>query len=171
MDLDNRPISPNTSVGRPDGSWSSSDGRRAKLLGTRRAPEERRRAPSRVMRGLESATSWCNARGIQRSNPTSEAWRASDLDPRPEIKSAKNLPNLLVSNVYEIRPGKARATFLEKKYGFEWIWKKWKMKQRRKCFVFWSGRWESNPRPKLGKLLYCHCTTPAHSSSLLIIHN
>jgi hypothetical protein len=26
----------------------------------------------------------------------------------------------------------------------------------------WSGRWESNPRPKLGKLLYCHCTTPAH---------
>jgi hypothetical protein len=35
----------------------------------------------------------------------------------------------------------------------------------------WSGRWESNPRPKLGKLLYCHCTTPAHSSSLLIIHN
>ena len=24
-----------------------------------------------------------------------------------------------------------------------------------------SGRWESNPRPKLGKLLYCHCTTPA----------
>src|SRR5882724_2623414 len=25
----------------------------------------------------------------------------------------------------------------------------------------WSGRWESNPRPKLGKLLYCHCTTPA----------
>jgi hypothetical protein len=35
----------------------------------------------------------------------------------------------------------------------------------------WSGRWESNPRPKLGKLLYCHCTTPAHFSSLLIIHN
>src|SRR5882672_12391499 len=27
--------------------------------------------------------------------------------------------------------------------------------------AFWSGRWESNPRPKLGKLLYCHCTTPA----------
>ena len=27
----------------------------------------------------------------------------------------------------------------------------------------WSGRWESNPRPKLGKLLYCHCTTPARS--------
>src|SRR6266705_1044319 len=25
----------------------------------------------------------------------------------------------------------------------------------------WSGRWESNPRPKLGKLLYCHCTTHA----------
>ena len=20
----------------------------------------------------------------------------------------------------------------------------------------WSGRWESNPRPKLGKLLFCH---------------
>jgi hypothetical protein len=33
----------------------------------------------------------------------------------------------------------------------------------------WSGRWESNPRPKLGKLLYCHCTTPAHRSSWLII--
>jgi len=33
----------------------------------------------------------------------------------------------------------------------------------------WSGRWESNPRPKLGKLLYCHCTTPAHLSSWLII--
>src|ERR1700722_6654446 len=29
------------------------------------------------------------------------------------------------------------------------------------CSEFWSGRWESNPRPKLGKLLYCHCTTPA----------
>src|SRR5580693_1693232 len=28
----------------------------------------------------------------------------------------------------------------------------------------WSGRWESNPRPKLGKLLYCHCTTPARRS-------
>jgi hypothetical protein len=28
----------------------------------------------------------------------------------------------------------------------------------------WSGRWESNPRPKLGKLLYCHCTTPARFS-------
>ena len=25
----------------------------------------------------------------------------------------------------------------------------------------WSGRRESNPCPKLGKLLYCHCTTPA----------
>ncbi|SRR5260370_30359642 len=35
----------------------------------------------------------------------------------------------------------------------------------------WSGRWESNPRPKLGKLLYCHCTTPALLSSLLIIPN
>src|ERR1700740_1560370 len=29
----------------------------------------------------------------------------------------------------------------------------------------WSGRWESNPRPKLGKLLYCHCTTPARLSA------
>src|ERR1700738_3336340 len=35
------------------------------------------------------------------------------------------------------------------------------MRQRPKCFRIWSGRWESNPRPKLGKLLYCHCTTPA----------
>jgi len=26
------------------------------------------------------------------------------------------------------------------------------MRQRPKFFVFWSGRWESNPRPKLGKL-------------------
>src|SRR5713101_2892466 len=33
--------------------------------------------------------------------------------------------------------------------------------------VFWSGRWESNPRPKLGKLLYCHCTTPALFLSIL----
>jgi hypothetical protein len=33
-----------------------------------------------------------------------------------------------------------------------------------KCFRIWSGRWESNPRPKLGKLLYCHCTTPARFS-------
>src|SRR6267143_3230510 len=30
-----------------------------------------------------------------------------------------------------------------------------------RTFRIWSGRWESNPRPKLGKLLYCHCTTPA----------
>ena len=37
--------------------------------------------------------------------------------------------------------------------------------------AFWSGRWESNPRPKLGKLLYCHCTTPALLSGSLIIHN
>src|SRR5258708_6390046 len=41
------------------------------------------------------------------------------------------------------------------------------MRQRPKCFVFWSGRWESNPRPKLGKLLYCHCTTPALLLSIL----
>src|ERR1700683_3012969 len=33
----------------------------------------------------------------------------------------------------------------------------------------WSGRWESNPRPKLGKLLYCHCTTPAQLLSETII--
>ena len=33
----------------------------------------------------------------------------------------------------------------------------------------WSGRWESNPRPKLGKLLYCHCTTPALLTGLSII--
>src|ERR1700675_1781861 len=35
------------------------------------------------------------------------------------------------------------------------------MRLLHKCFRIWSGRWESNPRPKLGKLLYCHCTTPA----------
>ena len=34
----------------------------------------------------------------------------------------------------------------------------------------WSGRWESNPRPKLGKLLYCHCTTPALEATFAIIH-
>src|SRR6266581_8550873 len=45
------------------------------------------------------------------------------------------------------------------------------MRQRPKCFVFWSGRWESNPRPKLGKLLYCHCTTPARFSGASIIIN
>ena len=39
------------------------------------------------------------------------------------------------------------------------------------CYGNWSGRWESNPRPKLGKLLYCHCTTPARFFSVLIIHN
>src|SRR6266516_126072 len=36
---------------------------------------------------------------------------------------------------------------------------------------FWSGRWESNPRPKLGKLLYCHCTTPAHFHTDSLIHD
>src|SRR5438477_4743492 len=41
------------------------------------------------------------------------------------------------------------------------------MRQRPKSFKIWSGRWESNPRPKLGKLLYCHCTTPAFLSSRL----
>src|SRR6266567_496832 len=35
----------------------------------------------------------------------------------------------------------------------------------------WSGRWESNPRPKLGKLLYCHCTTPAHFHTDSLIHD
>src|SRR6266478_6244646 len=46
------------------------------------------------------------------------------------------------------------------------------MRQRPKSFRIWSGRWESNPRPKLGKLLYCHCTTPALVSiPLIIIHN
>jgi hypothetical protein len=33
-------------------------------------------------------------------------------------------------------------------------------------FINWSGRWESNPRPKLGKLLYYHCTTPALAKSI-----
>src|SRR5215475_7731343 len=41
-----------------------------------------------------------------------------------------------------------------------------------RTFVFWSGRWESNPRPKLGKLLYCHCTTPARCHiSVIILKN
>src|ERR1700722_14964426 len=43
------------------------------------------------------------------------------------------------------------------------------MRQPRKFFRIWSGRWESNPRPKLGKLLYCHCTTPALRSLYLRI--
>jgi hypothetical protein len=43
--------------------------------------------------------------------------------------------------------------------------KMWKMSLLLKCFKIWSGRWESNPRPKLGKLLYCHCTTPALCSN------
>jgi hypothetical protein len=29
------------------------------------------------------------------------------------------------------------------------------------CEMKWSGRWESNPRLKLGKLGYYHYTTPA----------
>src|SRR6266852_2174751 len=41
------------------------------------------------------------------------------------------------------------------------------MRSRRNFFRIWSGRWESNPRPKLGKLLYCHCTTPALLLSIL----
>ena len=32
----------------------------------------------------------------------------------------------------------------------------------------WSGRWESNPRLKLGKLGYYHYTTPAEERSLCI---
>ena len=51
------------------------------------------------------------------------------------------------------------------------FWKIWKMRSRRNFFRIWSGRWESNPRPKLGKLLYCHCTTPARFPSVVIIHN
>src|SRR5260370_10095292 len=41
------------------------------------------------------------------------------------------------------------------------FWKPWKPARPRKFFRIWSGRRESNPCPKLGKLLYCHCTTPA----------
>jgi hypothetical protein len=52
-------LAPNTSVGRSDGSWSSSGGRRARISGTKRAPEKRRRAPSRVIstRGLVQPSS------------------------------------------------------------------------------------------------------------------
>src|ERR1700687_1990019 len=42
----------------------------------------------------------------------------------------------------------------------------WKKRRHHKDFENWSGRWESNPRPKLGKLLYCHCTTPAQDLNL-----
>ena len=111
-------------------------------------------------RGFESSTSWCSAGDIQ--------CRILHLKPRglpvlttTGIESPKNLLNSLVCNAYEIRPGKGDRRFSKKRDGFGWIWKKWKMKQRPKSFVLWSGRWESNPRPKLGKLLYCHCTTPA----------
>ncbi len=34
----------------------------------------------------------------------------------------------------------------------------------------WSGRWESNPRLKLGKLGYYHYTTPATRLILFGIH-
>ena len=53
----------------------------------------------------------------------------------------------------------------------EFKWKIWKMRSLPKCLRIWSGRWESNPRPKLGKLLYCHCTTPARFRYASIIHN
>ena len=69
------------------------------------------------------------------------------------IESPKNLLNSLVCNAHEIRPGKGDRRFSKKRDGFGWIWKKWKMKQRPKSFVFWSGRWESNPTPIAWKLL------------------
>ena len=84
---------------------------------------------------------------------------------------SKNLLNSLVCNTYEIQPERRDRRFWKKRDGFAWIWKKWKMKPLRKCFIFWSGRWESNPRPKLGKLLYCHCTTPAHFHTDSLIHD
>ena len=34
----------------------------------------------------------------------------------------------------------------------------------------WSGRWESNPRLKLGKLGYYHYTTPASKFILVGLH-
>ena len=34
----------------------------------------------------------------------------------------------------------------------------------------WSGRWESNPRLKLGKLGYYHYTTPARGLILVGFH-
>jgi hypothetical protein len=33
----------------------------------------------------------------------------------------------------------------------------------------WSGRWESNPRLKLGKLGYYHYTTPAIGLILVVL--
>jgi len=49
--------------------------------------------------------------------------------------------------VDQLGPGAQAATKEEAA-----AWKKWKMRLQPKCFVFWSGRRESNPRPKLGKL-------------------
>ena len=43
--------------------------------------------------------------------------------------------------------------FRLKKRGLVEICKKWKMRQRPKSFVFWSRRWESNPRPPPAKAL------------------
>ena len=105
------------------------------------------------------------------SSRTSEASRASDLD----VDQGSNLRRICLTCLFAtpIRLDRTNTTDVsqKKKHGFWWIWKKWKMKQPHKWFVFWSGRWESNPRPKLGKLLYCHYTTPARFSSLLIIHD
>ena len=112
-------------------------------------------------REFESPPSWCNAGDIQCRTLISEASRASDLDD----DQRSNLRGICLTRLFAMltRFDRKSATDVSRKKGKDLggFGKKWRMQQLRKCFVFWSGRWESNPRPKLGKLLYCHCTTPA----------
>src|SRR5207249_9473619 len=105
------------------------------------------------------------------SNPTSEASRASDLHDDQGSNPRRICLTCLLATLTRFGRKSVTDVSREKRYGFAWIWKKWKMRQRPKSFVFWSGRWESNPRPKLGKLLYCHCTTPAHFHTDSLIHD
>ena len=82
-------------------------------------------------------------------NPTSKASRASDLDD----DQGSNLRSICLSRLFatltRFRPVTRDRHFSKKRHGFGWIWKKWKIKPRPKCFVFWSGRWESNPTPQV----------------------
>ena len=71
------------------------------------------------------------------------------------LASVFDRPARLISRTESQTLGTARLVI-----SFEY-WKKRRVAERGKRFRIWSGRWESNPRPKLGKLLYCHCTTPA----------
>src|SRR5215813_9184818 len=79
------------------------------------------------------------------------------------IKRDKNFHAGISPGSVEIQDGLGGAVAAQRQnHGY---WKIWKISKSRKCFRIWSGRRESNPCPKLGKLLYCHCTTPARSQS------